>query len=51
MAADDEPKALFALLALALALYAVAWAVEERPAADGEPLGDAPAEDATPARP
>jgi hypothetical protein len=49
-APGDEPKALLALLALALALalYAVAWAVE-RPGGDRQPLGGAPVEEgATP---
>ena len=51
MAPGDEPKALLALLALALALYAVAWAVE-RPGGDRQPPGGAPVEeDATPAPP
>ena len=50
MAPGDEPKALLALLALALALYAVAWAVEW-PRADREPPEDAPVEDAPPPRP
>ena len=50
MAPGDEPKALLALLALALALYAVAWAVERPPEDDREPLGGAPVEEgATPA--
>ncbi len=49
MAPGGEPKA---LLALALALYAVAWAVERPPENDREPIGGAPAEEgATPARP
>ena len=39
---DDEPRILFVLLALAVALYLVVWLVE-RPAVDEGPLGDAPA--------
>ena len=51
MAPGDEPKALLALLALALALYAVAWAVE-RPGGDRQPFGGAPVEEgATPVPP
>ena len=51
MAPGDEPKALLALLALALALYAVAWTLE-RPGGDRQPLGGAPVEEgATPAPP
>jgi len=51
MAPGDEPKALLALLALALALHAVAWTLE-RPGGNRQPLGGAPVEEgATPAPP
>ena len=48
MARDDEPKALLALFALALALYALAWTLERPPEEDREPLGDTPVESAAP---
>ena len=51
MAADDEPAALLAPLALALALYAVAWALDGRPEGDWEPFGDAPVGSAPPRQP
>jgi hypothetical protein len=50
MAPGDEPKALLALLALALALYVVAWAVD-RPGSDPEPLGGVPVESPQPRQP
>ena len=49
-ARDDEPAALYALLALAAALYIVAW-LAERPESDGRPPEPAPAEEVAPGRP
>jgi hypothetical protein len=49
MGRDDEPRVLFALLALAAVLYLVVWWIE-RPAVDEGPLGDAPAGNAASGR-
>jgi DNA polymerase V len=50
MGPSDEPKALLALLLVALALYAVVWALE-RPAGGQEALNDVLVEGAARARP
>ncbi len=50
MANDDEPAALYALLALAAMLYLVVWLVE-RPVADDDALEPVRGENTPPGKP